>query len=212
MEILAHFIAGKIALHMQFDDEKRAIVAYGLTAIIQIIILFIIISIIGLIFGFWYESFIIFIVVGIIRKSTGGAHSQTMYGCILISVINIMILSTLSRYILNFPINISINLLISVLVYVLCFLVFYNCVPVDSPKKPITKPEKIEKLRRQSYITITVFLLISVIFILLSVRYERFYSIAFSIRLAMLWQLFTLTKLGAWFINKIDLNFKPIGG
>ncbi len=210
MEILAHYIAGIIALHMQFDDEKKAVITYGLTAIIQIIVLFIIISIIGLIFGFWYESFIIFIVVGIIRKSTGGAHSQTMYGCVLISVLIIMILSSLSRYILNYPLNIFINLLISILVYVLCFIVFYNCVPIDSPNKPITNPEKIKKLRRQSYIKITVFFIISVIFILLSVKYERFYSIAVSIRLAMLWQLFTLTKHGAWFINKIDLNFKPI--
>lgn len=210
MEKLAHYIAEKIALHMQFDDDKKAVIAYGLTAIFQIITLFIIISIVGLIFDFWYESIIIFIGVGIIRKSTGGAHSQTMYGCILISVLNIMILSSLSRYILNFPVNIFINLLISVLVYVLCIIVFYNRVPVDSPKKPITKPEKIKRLRRKSYITITLFLIISIFFILLSVRFERFYSIAVSIRLAMLWQLFTLTKLGMWFINKIDLNLKPI--
>lgn len=210
MEKLARYMAEKISIHMQFDDEKKAIIAYGLTAIIQIITLFIIISILGLIFHFWYESIIIFIGVGIIRKSTGGAHSQTMYGCVLISILNIMILSSLSRYILNFPINLFINLLISVLVYILCFIVIYKCVPVDSPKKPITQPKKIKQLRRQSYIKITVFFIISIIFILLSIQHERFYSIAVSIRLAMLWQLFTLTKLGMWFINKTDLNFKPI--
>lgn len=208
MEELAHNLAEIIALHMQFDEDKKAVIAYGLTAIFQMVTLFTVISIIGFIFGFWYESIILFIVVGIIRKSTGGAHSRTMYGCILISVLSITILSSLSKYILSFSVNAFINLGISVLVYALCFIVFYIRVPVASPNKPIVKPEKIKRLRRQSFIILTIFFLISVAFIFMTVWNDRFYSIAVSIRLAMLWQLFTLTKLGTKFIDKIDLKFK----
>lgn len=209
MEELAHNIAEKIALHMQFDEDKKAVIAYGLTAIFQMVTLFTVISIIGLIFGFWYESIILFIGVGIIRKSTGGAHSQTMYGCILISVLSITILSSLSKHILSFSVNVFVNLGISVLVFALCFIVFYIRVPVASPNKPIVKPGKIKRLRRQSFIILTIFFLISVDFIFLAVRNDRFYSIAVSIRLAMLWQLFTLTEIGARFIDKIDLKSKP---
>lgn len=210
MEKLAHNIANKIAVYLGYDDEKKSVIAYGLTAIFQIITLFVIITIVGLIFDIWYESFIIFISVGIIRKSTGGAHSETMYGCILISVLNIVILSSLSRYILNYPLNIYVNLLISILIYVLCLFTFYTRVPIASPKKPITNSEKIKRLRNQSYITITIFFIISIIFVLLAEKIARFYSIAFSIRLAMLWQLFTLTDFGMIFINKIDLKFRTI--
>jgi accessory gene regulator B len=209
MEELAHNLAEKMALHMQFDDDKKAVIAYGLTAIFQIITLFTIISVIGLIFGFWYESIILFIVVGIIRKSTGGAHSRTMYGCILISVLSVTILSSLSKHILSFSVDIFVNLGISVFIYALCFIVFYMRVPVDSPNKPIVKPEKIKRLRRQSFVILTVFFLISVAFILMTAWNDRFYSIAVSIRLAMLWQTFTLTKPGARFIDKIDIKFKP---
>ena len=209
MEELAHNIAEKIALHMQFDEDKKAVIAYGLTAIFQMVTLFTVISIIGLIFGFWYESIILFIGVGIIRKSTGGAHSQTMYGCILISVLSVTILSSLSKHILSFSVNVFVNLGISVLVFALCFIIFYIRVPVASPKKPIVKPEKIKRLRRQSFIILTIFFLILVAFIFLTVLNDRFYSIAVSIRLAMLWQLFTLTEIGARFIDKIDLKSKP---
>lgn len=210
MEKLAHDIANKIAVYLDFDDNKESVIAYGLTAIIQIITLLSIITIIGLIFDFWYESFIIFVTVGIIRKSTGGAHSETMYGCILISVLNIVILSSLSRYILNHPLNLFINLSISIFLYILCAFTFYKLVPIASPKKPITNPIKIKRLRNQSYITITVFFIISVVFVLLAEKNARFYSIAFSIRLAMLWQVFTLTSLGTTFINKIDLKFRTV--
>ncbi|MHB1153149.1 MAG: accessory gene regulator ArgB-like protein [Eubacteriales bacterium] len=210
MEKLAHDLAEKIALHMQFDEDKKAVLAYGLTAIFQMVTLFTIVTFIGMVFHFWYESVIIFIGVGVIRKSTGGAHSNTMYGCILISALSITILSSLSRYILSFPVNVFINLGASVLVYILCLIVFYIRVPVDSPNKPIKKPEKIKRLRKQSFIIITLFFLISVAFVFLSVRYDRFYSITVSIRLTMLWQLFTLTKLGIRFFDKIDLQFKPV--
>ncbi len=210
MEKWAHDLAEKIALHMQFDADKKAVIAYGLTAIFQMVTLFTIVTFIGLVFHFWYESILIFVGVGIIRKSTGGAHSNSMYGCILISSLSITVLSSLSRYILSFPVNIYINLGVSVLVYILCLIVFNIRVPVDSPNKPIKKPEKIKRLRKQSFIVITLFFLISITFVFLSLRYDRFYSIAVSIRLTMLWQLFTLTKLGIRFFNKIDLQFKPV--
>lgn len=209
MEKLAHTLAEKIALHMHFDQDKKAVIAYGLIAIFQMVTLFAIVTLIGMVFRFWYESVIIFLGVGIIRKSTGGAHSRTMYGCILISSLSITILSSLSRYILGMPVDIYLNLVVSVMVYILCLVVFYRRVPVESPNKPIRNPLKIKRLRKQSFVIITVFFLLSVTCIFLSLYYIRFYSIAVSIRLTMLWQLFTLTKIGIRFFDRIDLRFKP---
>ncbi len=208
MEALAHNIAGRIALQMNFDEDKKSVIAYGLTAIFQMITIFAVISIIGVFFNFWYECIIIFLGVGIIRKSTGGAHSETMYGCIIISVLSVTILSSLSRHILDFSFNNFVNIGISVVVYVLCFIAFYIRVPVDSPNKPIVKPEIIKRLRRQSFILLTIFFIISITFIILAAWNNRFYSIAASIRLTMLWQAFTLTKIGAQIFEKIDSKFK----
>ena len=210
LETLAYNLAEKIALEMDFDEDKKAVIAYGLTAIFQMATIFSVISIIGILSGFWYESIIIFLGVGIIRKSTGGAHSQTMEGCLVISVLSITILSTLARYFFCFPLSKFFNFSISIFVFLLCFIVFYIRVPVDSPNKPIIKPEKIRKLRRQSFLILTIYFLLSIFFIILTTWYNQFYSIAISIRLSMLWQLFTLTKIGAQFVGKVDSKFKGI--
>jgi accessory gene regulator B len=212
METLARNIAEKITLELNYDENKKAVIAYGLTAIFQMITIFALISIIGVTFDFWYESIIIFLGVGIIRKSTGGAHSLTMYGCIVISILSITVLSALSRYLLGFPVNTAVNFSISFLVYIVCFHVFYHRVPVDSPNKPIAKGEKIKRLRRQSFLILTIFFFLSIATIILSTQHNRFYSIAVSIRLTMLWQLFTLTEIGGRFFNKVDSRFNGIIG
>jgi accessory gene regulator B len=210
IEILAHKIAEKIALQLDYDDERKAVVAYGLIGIIQMVTIFIIITIIGLIFDTWYESMIIFLGVGMIRKSTGGAHAGTMLSCNIISVVTVTILSALSRYILNIPFNTYVNLGLTVFLFVICFIIFYLRVPVDSPNKPITKPEKIRRLRRQSFLILTLLILTAGISILFTDYNDRFYSIAISIRLILLWQSLTLTKFGALFIEKIDTSVRWI--
>jgi len=128
----------------------------------------------------------------------------------VISVLSITILSTLARYFFDFPLSKFVNFGISIFVFIFCFIVFYIRVPVDSPNKPIVKPEKIKKLRRQSFLILTIFFLLSIALIILTTWYNRFYSIAISIRLSMLWQLFMLTRIGAQFIRKADSKLKVI--
>ncbi len=210
METLASNLAAKIALQMDYDEDKKAVLAYGLTAIFQMVTIFTIISLIGLLFKFWYESILIFFGVGIIRKSTGGAHSHTMNGCIIISVFSITLLSSISRFILNTMISNYANYIVSVIIYLLCFIIFYIRVPVASPNKPIAKPDKIKRLRKQSFIILTLFFIISIVLISLIPWNRRLYSIAVSVRLTMLWQLFTLTKIGIRFFGQVDSYFESI--
>jgi accessory gene regulator B len=204
IEKLARNLSAKIAMRLDYDENRRAVIEYGFIAILQISTIFILISIPGVLFDFWYESLIIFLGVGIIRKSTGGAHASTMNSCIIISVLSIMALSMTSRYLLCLPIKAYINFVISFIIFIICFIVIYLRVPVDSPNKRIVQPDKIIGLRKQSFFILTVCFIMSVLLVILTRYDNRFYSIAASIRLAMLWQIFTLTKLGAFVINRID--------
>ena len=97
MEQLASKLAIKIAEKIELDQEKKSVVAYGLVGILQITTLFILITVLGIITGTFYESFIIFFSVGFMRKSTGGAHSKSMWGCNAVSVLSILFLALLSR-------------------------------------------------------------------------------------------------------------------
>ena len=210
LERLAHNIAEKISVQIDCDKDKTAVIAYGLMAMFQMAVIFTVISIIGILFDFWYESILIFFGVGIIRKSTGGAHARTMYGCILISILSIALLSALSRYVLHDQVNQVGDFVITVLVFLFSFFVFYIRVPVDSPNKPIVKPEKIKRLRRQSFRILILLFFVSINLVIFESWNSRIPSIAASIRLTILWQAFTLTKTGIWFFDAVDSNWNKL--
>jgi len=210
IEALAHKIADKISFQLNLDEDRNAVIAYGLIGILQVATIFIIITIIGIAFDFLYESLIIYTSVGYIRKSTGGAHSSSMNGCNIISVLSITLLSTMSRYLYNRPINNYMNIAITIFVFIICFIVFYHRVPVDNPKKPIVNPEKIKRLRKQSFIKLALLFFLTIISIELVYFSTRFYSIANSIRLASLWQLVTLTEKGILFMDRLDIKINKL--
>jgi accessory gene regulator B len=191
---------------MQFDEDKKAVIEYGLLAVFNIIIIGLIISAVGLIFGFLYESVIIFMGVGILKKSTGGAHAETLAGCIIVSISSITLFAAVSRYALGFPISTGINTGITLLVSIVCFAVFSKMVPVDTPNKPIRKPEKIRKLRRQSFTLLGLYAALSITAGILAPLCGRLYSMAFCIRLTLLWQTFMLTLYGQRLIHILTKN------
>jgi accessory gene regulator B len=211
MEKAANKLSERIAFHLHYDDEKKAVIEYGLLAVFNIAVIGLVISCVGLVFGFWYECAVIFLSVGILKKSTGGAHAETMSGCVVISVISITALAAAARYALGFPIGVCVNAGITLAVFVLCFIVFYKSVPADTPNKPIKKPGKIRRLRRQSFILLGLYTVLAAAAMLIAPSRARFRSIAFCIRLALLWQTFMLTTYGRRFIRFLTkFNVKEV--
>jgi accessory gene regulator B len=207
MERKAHELSEQIAAQFKYDNDRKAVIAYGLVAFFQTIVLFLIISFIGIMCHFYYESLIIFFCVGLIKKSTGGAHSETMFGCMVISVFSIVLLSVFSRYVFSVPISFYLNIGLSATIFLICLYVFIKRVPIDSPNKPITKPEKIKRLRIQSFIILTVLSIISIILILFSTTNNRFLSLSAAIRLSLLWQTLMLTESVINLLKRIDSKF-----
>lgn len=204
IELLAGKIADVLALKLQLDEERYAVIRYGLIGLLQVITLFMLISLIGIFTGTLYESYIVFFTVGYLRKSTGGAHSRTMWGCNAVSVLSISILTMTSKYLLGIPIDPRINSGAALLVFLVALLIFKKNVPIDSPNKPIVSPEKIKRLRKESFMKLLLFFLLSLIAINRANIEGRFYSISMSIRLAILWQTITLTKTGSELLLKVD--------
>jgi len=93
-------------------------------------------------------------------------------------------------------------------IYCFSFFLIYKLAPVDSPKKPIVKKEKIKLLRRKSFMTLLTYFLISVILVLLSKYDIKLINVSISLAFATLWQVFTLTKSGNKFIDTIDYKFR----
>lgn len=203
-------MAEQIAEQLDYDEERREVVAYGLTAILQMLTILILISVIGLLLHIWYESMCIYLSVGMIRKSTGGAHSKSMRCCILISVFSISCMAIISRYVLGFEVSVTLNFAALCVVFIIGVLIFYLRVPVDTPNKPIVRAEKVKRLRKQSFILLAVFFCLGFVLILFAHSFTRFYSVAASLRLAMLWQVLTLTKTGIKGLGRLDTRMNEI--
>ncbi|MDF2568302.1 MAG: accessory regulator AgrB, partial [Oscillospiraceae bacterium] len=169
---------------------------YGMLAIVQTGIIFLATLFIGFLLDSLFEFLIIFSVVGVLRKFTGGVHAKTMGGCIAVSLVTITIMAVVSRYILATVFTPLLMLGFMLVGYGVIFLVIYQKAPVDSPNKPIHKPEKITRLRRHSFLFVSIALLFSIILTICSFFIEKdsFVSINCSIMLALVWQTFTLTK------------------
>lgn len=207
MEQLAMNLAKKLSNALNYTPEQEQVIAYGLIAIIQILSIFILIIGIGSIGGFVLEAILIFLGVGYLRRSTGGTHSNTMHGCNIISCISITLLALLSKYMLLPSLNALAYLLICILCHLTCFYVVYRKAPVDSAKKKIASEIKRTRLRKQSFITLSLYFSFSILFASLSIHCFSLRSISNSICLLTLWQCFTLTTIGAKILHTIDKIF-----
>ena len=208
MEKLIYKISTIIGKNNNFDDEKINVISDGLTALSQTACIFILSLILGLVCDCFYESMVVFFCVGILRKYTAGVHSESLYSCLIISVIAIFSMAMISRYAFILIPTIIISRIISMIVcfilFSLLFFVVYKYAPVDTPNKPLKKPEKIKRLKKGSRLITILYFTVAFIFIYFSFIQIRFFTTAVSIVMATGWQTMTLTKSGKKIINKLD--------
>lgn len=203
MERLAARLAESISGAMHYDQDKQEVIAYGLIGLFQILVIAAAITVIGLLADFWYEAVLIFLGVGLLRKCMGGVHAQTLLGCTVISIVSISALSALCRYLLlSVPVSVAVPA--AVVLTGCCFWIAFRKVPVDTPNKPITRPEKRKRLRRQSFVTIAIYGAVCVSLACFSVYHPRLLSLSYAVLCALLWQTFTLTGAGAAAVHMLD--------
>ena len=209
METLAKKMAQSIGKSLGKTEEERAVIAYGLIGILQFSTIFVLSSIIGLIFGFWLETAIVFLSVGFLRRLTGGAHSSGIYSCLVYSVFFVCGISAISYYLLA-QLAWQINLGLLVAVYLFGYVTVALKAPVTPPNKPCRSEQKRKRLRRGSFIVLTFFLAASLVCVVLGWKWNaRCYSIGLSLVLSTLWQITMMTAVGKGFVELIDGLFAP---
>jgi accessory gene regulator B len=205
MEKLANRIAESVARSAGLDDERKKVVAYGLGALLQMLFLMVASLIFGLVFHCLPESMTIFLAVGLFKRSAGGAHSRTSSSCNCISLASIFLMSLFSRYAVPVvPTYWLLYLAFAALTFTAATITVYRRAPVSSPNKPIVRKEKIQRLRRLSFLTIGVFLALCIAMILLGKTNPRYINAAVSLCMAVLWQSFMLTGAASRFLSFLD--------
>ena len=210
MEKLAQRITNKLSIELNFDDDKRQIVAYGLLALIQIIISIALISFVSLIFGVIFEALIICFSVSILRKYSGGAHAGSIEICTIFSVFACVGFAIIIKYLLLTFVDTIIIIYLLLIVYAFSFVLLYLFAPVDSPNKPIKTEKKRVRMRKNSFLTLSIFFAISILFLFLGFKNKSFISLNLSLLLGILWQVFTLTTIGKHSLKKVDFIINKI--
>lgn len=123
------------------DDDDLEIIEYGLNNLFSSLIGFVIIIIIGVVYGCFLESIVFWILAMPLRKNAGGYHAKGRITCNIISALSIMIM-----FWIYFKINISWSILHIITIIFILFIFCFS--PVESMSKPLEKIEYIVYIRR----------------------------------------------------------------
>ena len=181
-----------------FEDEIR----YGLEIVLGALLQIVLIALVAMLLGIVKEVLVIVCTAALYRRSTGGPHCKTYVRC---TVTSLLIFITLAFIIKFIPVN-------YLPIYITCLAIFsvlviHLYVPVDNPINIISDESIIRKLKRQSYLVLLLFLLITITSYVLSLGNDYYYNPDRS-ALAK----FHLTSLGQAFIRSLDLLFERIEG
>lgn len=188
-------ISDYISAELNLSQEKKAVINYGIFALIQMALSIILVIVFGIVFDALFESLIISFSVSILRKSSGGAHADSPEKCAIIGTIMSIILGVLAK---KTSIDLFYINVLGVLVFLWAYYWVYKLAPVDSKNKPIKTLKKKTRLKKSSLTILSIYLLIALLFsILSSIFDERSFAIyIICIYYGVIWQVFSLTKIG----------------
>lgn len=212
MEKLAKKLANNISISLGYDNEKEKVIAYGLTGIIQIIVTFSLVIILGLIVGTAIEAFIICFSISALRKYSGGAHVSSIELCTSVGVIYSVGFSLIIKYLLAPLSQVYPMLFVLIVVYAFSYYAIHKLAPVDSPNKPIKTEKKKRRMKKGSYIVLSVYFAISILLLLLGQHVQNGNSLGISLLAGIVWQVLTLTKFGLFVLNGISIFVIKIFG
>lgn len=194
-------LAHLIAKNSNLNEEQEAVIAYGMLASLQMVVILLVVVAAGLIFNCLWECICIYLAVGIFRKFTGGVHGKSMGQCILVSTLSITAMAVIAKYVMAAFFAPWAQIAFIAATFITVYIITFIKAPVDSPNKPITKPEKIKRLRISAFIYISLLLVICVFLSYLGVRYSAALAagISYCVCLSLLWQSATLTPLFTFF-------------
>lgn len=206
MEKLTNNIAEKISSELGLDNDRKAVIAYGIFALLHSAISIIVIVIFGLLVGELAEVLIVSFTASILRKYSGGVHTSSPGICTATGTIVVGGLTLAISVLYNQQINFKLFVLLGLITFIWSYYIIYKLAPVDSTAKPIKTQMKRERMKKGSIVVLDAYAVIVAINVVLylSLHNKRFLIFSMCIFGGIIWQSFTLTRAGHLTIQKID--------
>ncbi|WP_097026929.1 accessory gene regulator ArgB-like protein [Clostridium peptidivorans] len=210
MENLSNSIANKVAAELNMDNDKKEVIAYGAFALLQTFFSILLVSIFGFIFHVAIEALIVLFTASILRKYSGGAHASSPGNCTSIGVIICIGQALLISFIVNVWLNFKIALTLELMALVWSYYMIYKLAPVDNPSKRIKSEEKRKRMKKGSFIILSIYFIIVIFIMILYFNIKKTALLVYALCIigGIVWQVFTLTKSGHLTLAKIDIFLK----
>lgn len=202
IENICEEISSYISKELNFDDDKKSVINYGIFAFIQMGICIALVIVFGFLFNVTIESLIVSFTISILRKSSGGVHAQSPERCAVIGTVSSVSMALICKYI---NINVIFVILVGSSIFIWSYYILYKLAPVDSIAKPIRNIEKRNKFKKISIKILIIYLIIIIINILGYLFFKNYTLLTYSlcIYMGLLWQIFSLTKSGHLILGKL---------
>ena len=206
IENLSKLISEKVSSELNYDNERKEIIQYGTYALIQTLISIISVLILGLVFNIALEALIFLFTASILRKYSGGAHSESSNVCTLLGIIISICIGFLVKSSFFTKMNFEIIVFIGIVIFVFGYFIVFKFAPVDTKNKPIKTEKKKKRMKKGSLKILTIYLFIEILSIILyyNLGWSLVKSVMLSIILGVAWQCITLTYIGNILLKTID--------
>lgn len=204
MEQLANKVANRIAMELSYPEEQEKVIAYGLVALLQTLVMTILTLVIGALCNIFMEAAVLCFAVSFLRKYSGGAHAKSMGSCITLGVMFCIIFGLIIHGVSVFYVPVIAGILTALLVYSFALVVAVKKAPVDSPNKPIRTESKKRRMRNGTILMIVFYMLISSVLLIYWNHSSIIVSAFWCLLLSVMWQMNSLTNPGKVFLEWLD--------
>lgn len=173
MDKLVYWITVRVCDGENFDDDKIAVVKYGIELMLLKIIFFGVCLAIGAFMGMFFECVVYLVLFAILRTNAGGYHADTRIRCFIQSMLTMIVAMLVLMYV-----NTVTMIVLSVTAF-LSGIAIILLAPVDSENKRLEKDE-IVKFKTRSIV-----ILIAEIIFALIMLYFKIYVLSSAAMLAI---------------------------
>jgi len=154
-------ISDSITEELDYSEDKKAVVAYGIESVFLTIIGYCAIIFIAYLFNVLAPTAMAAIFGGLLRKVSGGAHFNTPFKCLAFGAVIYTLLGFVAKEIIRYNLY---NIYVNLVVLVFCLIIVAYLAPVDCKAKPINS----QNLRRNLKIISIGFIVIALLVMLIS--------------------------------------------
>lgn len=190
MKDMVELILEKLILYSCIENSEMEIYRYGLRKLINSVLNFLIIIIIGIVYNELFIAILYAFSYILLRRYSGGYHSKSLIRCYIFSILKIIFVLNIIYYINVYKINTFFITLISSIV-----ILFLS--PVECKNKRLDQDEK--KVYKNKSMRVTLFIYLIYLLVYFT---NNYISTTFSVSIFMVAFLIILGKIDSNLITK----------